>query len=69
MDVPQRARFERRPVAAPKPREKLALEPRHVDADRALRFARAAFQAQIEHIVHAAIVEPRLREPARHRQP
>src|SRR5262249_10802337 len=51
MNVRHRAGGQRRAVAAPVVGKKLALEARDVDADRALRLARAAFEAQIEHVV------------------
>ena len=60
---------ERRAVPRPVVGEELALEPRHVHADRALGLAGAALEAEVEHLVHALVAEARLAEPAGHRQP
>src|SRR5439155_20387239 len=57
--VTDRAHAERRAVAAPVVGEELALEARDVDADRTLRLACAALEAEIEHLVDAFIAEAR----------
>ena len=53
----ERARRQRRAVTRPVVGEELALEARDVDADRALRLAGAALEAQIEHVVDALVAE------------
>ncbi len=52
----------------PVAREELALEAPDVHADRALRFTRAAFEAEVQHVVDVAIAERRFAEPSGHRQ-
>ena len=49
--------------------EKLALEPRHVYADRALRLAGAALQTEVERVEHTLVPETGFPEPAGHREP
>ena len=56
---------ERRAVPLPVVGEELALEPRHVHADRALGLARAALEAQIERLVDALVAEARPRRAGR----
>ena len=58
-----------RAVATPVVGEKLALESRHVDAHGTFGLAGAALEAQIEHLPHPLVAEPRFAEPSRHRQP
>ena len=57
--------------AAPAPGrgQELALHPRHVHADRTLRFARPALEAQIEHLMQRVVGQPGVAELAGHRQP
>ena len=66
--VAERARLEAGAVTLPVAGQELALEARHVHADRALGLARAALEAQVERVVDAAIVEPGVAETAGHRQ-
>ena len=61
----ERVRRERHAVTIPVAGEELALESRHVDADRALALARAAFEAEIEHLVHALVATASRRQAAR----
>ena len=76
--LPQRARRRtwpkalhpgRRAVAGPLVGQHLALDPRHVDADRALALARAAFEAQVQRLVQPGVVEALRTELPGHRQP
>ena len=64
-NVAEHLRVQRRSVRLPVAGQKLALEPRHIHADRAFRFARAAFQAKIEHLVNALDRQARPRPAAR----
>ena len=65
----ERPRAQRHTVAIPIPGEELALVARHVDADRAFGLAGAALEAQIEHLVHAAVGQLGVAQHAVHRQP
>ena len=60
-DRPECARAQRRAVDLLVVREELALERRHVDAQRALALARLAFQAQIHDLVKPLVPERRPR--------
>ena len=55
-------------VAGPVVCEKLALEPRHVHADRAFRLARTTFETEVEHVVDAVIAKSCFADPSRHRE-
>src|SRR4029079_7420831 len=57
-----------RAVATPVVGEELALDPRDVDANRTLRFAGAALEAEVEHVVDAFVAEPGFVEAAGERQ-
>ena len=63
------ARVARHAVPRPVVGEKLALEPRHVDADRAFGLARPALQAEVEHLVRTPDHRDRPRQVARHGKP
>ena len=58
----EHAGMRRRSVPRPVVGEKLALEARDVDADGTLGLARAALEAEIEHLVHALVAESRFAE-------
>src|SRR5688572_2463131 len=55
-------RGERQAMAIPVAGEELALEPRDVDADRALALAGAALEAEVEHLVNAGVGQLRVAE-------
>src|SRR5262249_55047081 len=69
MDVPKDALAERHAVLVPVFRQKLALEPGDIHADRTFGLARPALQAQVEYFEDPVITEAGLRQPAGHRQP
>jgi hypothetical protein len=65
----KRAGAQRHAVLVPVPGEELALVARHVDADRTLRFAGAALEAEIEHLVDRPIGQPGIAKASRHGEP
>ena len=67
--LPNACARERHAVTFPVAGEELALESRHVDADRTLALAGAALEAEIEHLVHALVRQLRVAELPGHRQP
>src|SRR3954451_22541576 len=54
-DASDHAGPQRHPVPLPVAGEELALEARHVHANGALGLARAAFEAQVEHVVDVVV--------------
>src|SRR4029453_18520222 len=64
----ERPRAQRRAVPRPVVGEKLALESRHINANRAFRLTGAALETEVEHLVHALIAKSSLVEPSRHHE-
>ena len=66
MDVSQKSGSKRGAVLFVVRGEKFALEPRHVNTDRALCFARATLQAEVKGLVDIVIAESRCAQLSRH---